>query len=76
MTVVWNPWVAKAKALADFGDAEWTQMVCIETCNVSDFAVELRPVSSTRCRRSSALPIYDLAGTSPATADAQAGREP
>jgi glucose-6-phosphate 1-epimerase len=42
-TVVWNPWVDKAKALADFGDAEWTQMVCIETSNVSDFAVELAP---------------------------------
>jgi glucose-6-phosphate 1-epimerase len=42
-TVVWNPWVEKAKALADFGAAEWTQMLCIETCNVSDFAVELAP---------------------------------
>jgi glucose-6-phosphate 1-epimerase len=42
-TVVWNPWVEKAKALSDFGDAEWMQMVCIETSNVSDFAVELAP---------------------------------
>jgi glucose-6-phosphate 1-epimerase len=42
-TVVWNPWIAKAKALPDFGDAEWLQMLCIETCNVADFAVELAP---------------------------------
>jgi len=32
-TVVWNPWSAKAAALADFGDDEWTSMVCIETAN-------------------------------------------
>jgi glucose-6-phosphate 1-epimerase len=42
-TVVWNPWVAKAKAMADFGDAEWTQMICIEACNVGDAAVEVAP---------------------------------
>jgi len=42
-TVVWNPWVEKAKAMSDFGDAEWEQMVCIETSNVSDFSVELAP---------------------------------
>jgi glucose-6-phosphate 1-epimerase len=42
-TVIWNPWVEKAKALSDFGDGEWMQMVCIETSNVADFAVELAP---------------------------------
>ena len=42
-TVVWNPWTEKAKALADFGDAEWKQMICIETSNVADFAVDLAP---------------------------------
>ncbi len=40
-TVVWNPWIAKAKAMADFGDDEWPTMLCIETCNVADFAVTL-----------------------------------
>jgi glucose-6-phosphate 1-epimerase len=40
-TVVWNPWIEKAKAFTDFGDAEWRQMVCVETCNVADAAVEL-----------------------------------
>ena len=42
-TVVWNPWALKAKALSDFGAAEWMRMICIETSNVSDFAVELAP---------------------------------
>jgi glucose-6-phosphate 1-epimerase len=28
--VVWNPWVAKAAAMADYGDDEWQDMVCIE----------------------------------------------
>jgi glucose-6-phosphate 1-epimerase len=42
-TVVWNPWVQKAHALSDFADDEWRQMICIETSNVSDFAVELAP---------------------------------
>jgi D-hexose-6-phosphate mutarotase len=32
-TVVWNPWIAKAKAMPDFGDDEWTGMVCVETAN-------------------------------------------
>jgi glucose-6-phosphate 1-epimerase len=42
-TVVWNPWVEKAKAMSDFGAGEWTEMVCVETSNVSDFAVKLAP---------------------------------
>jgi D-hexose-6-phosphate mutarotase len=43
-TVVWNPWIAKAKAMADFGDDEWQTMVCVETCNVNAHAVTLAPV--------------------------------
>ena len=42
-TVVWDPWVQKARSLSDFGDDEWMQMICIETSNVSDFAVDLAP---------------------------------
>jgi glucose-6-phosphate 1-epimerase len=40
-TVVWNPWVKKAQTLPDLGDDEWRRMVCIETCNVRKFAVDL-----------------------------------
>jgi D-hexose-6-phosphate mutarotase len=32
-TVVWNPWVEKAKSMADFGDDEWPAMLCIEAAN-------------------------------------------
>ncbi len=42
-TVVWNPWIDKAKAMSDFGDDEWKQMVCVEVSNVADFAVEIAP---------------------------------
>src|SRR6266550_1376747 len=42
-TVVWNPWVQKAHSLSDFGDDEWMQMICIETSNVADLAVDLAP---------------------------------
>lgn len=42
-TVVWNPWAEKAKAMSDFGDHEWKQMVCIETANVGKFSIPLAP---------------------------------
>ncbi|WP_085246816.1 D-hexose-6-phosphate mutarotase [Gilliamella mensalis] len=28
--VTWNPWINKAKAMADFGDDEYKSMVCVE----------------------------------------------
>jgi glucose-6-phosphate 1-epimerase len=42
-TVVWNPWIAKAAAMADFGDDEWPEMLCIETANAASNAVTLAP---------------------------------
>jgi glucose-6-phosphate 1-epimerase len=45
-TVVWNPWVDKAAKMSDFGDAEWTSMVCVETSNVQDSAVTVDPGES------------------------------
>lgn len=47
-TVVWNPWVHKARALPDFGDDEWRHMICIETSNVADCAIELAPGATHR----------------------------
>jgi len=42
-TVVWNPWADKAKEMADLGENEWTQMLCIETSNALGYAVEVTP---------------------------------
>lgn len=45
-TVVWNPWIDKAKALSDFGDDEWPTMLCIETANAADNALRIAPGNS------------------------------
>jgi D-hexose-6-phosphate mutarotase len=42
-TVVWNPWIAKAKAMSDFGDEEYQQMVCVESGNVAVNEITLLP---------------------------------
>lgn len=44
-TVLWNPWVDKAKRMADFGDDEWPGMLCIEAANTSPHAIQLAPQS-------------------------------
>jgi glucose-6-phosphate 1-epimerase len=49
-TVVWNPWIEKARALSDFGDDEWKQMVCIEASNVGADAVTLDPGQQHRMK--------------------------
>ncbi|XP_076369947.1 uncharacterized protein LOC143256507 [Tachypleus tridentatus] len=35
-TVIWNPWKEKAKAMSDFGDEEYLNMICVEAGYVSD----------------------------------------
>jgi glucose-6-phosphate 1-epimerase len=42
-TVIWNPWADKGKAMSDLGRDQWTQMLCIETSNVGESAVQLAP---------------------------------
>jgi D-hexose-6-phosphate mutarotase len=46
-TVVWNPWIAKSQRMPDFGDNEYPQMVCVESGNVKENAVVLRPGESS-----------------------------
>jgi glucose-6-phosphate 1-epimerase len=45
-TVVWNPWVEKARKMPDFGDDEWPGMVCIETANALSNAVTIPPMGT------------------------------
>jgi glucose-6-phosphate 1-epimerase len=40
-TVVWNPWIAKAAALADMAPDEWQGMICVESANVGENGVTL-----------------------------------
>jgi glucose-6-phosphate 1-epimerase len=49
-TVVWNPWKQKAQAMSHLGDNEWTEMICLETSNVCDFAVVLAPGQQQRMK--------------------------
>lgn len=49
-TVVWNPWIAKAKAMPDFGDEEWPKMICVETANVGDGSIRLEPAQTHRMK--------------------------
>lgn len=44
--IVWNPWIDKARRLSQFADDAWQRMLCIETANVLDDAVELAPGKS------------------------------
>lgn len=41
--VVWNPWIDKARAMSDFGDDEYTRMLCLEPANTDGDAVTLAP---------------------------------
>jgi D-hexose-6-phosphate mutarotase len=49
-TVVWNPWLEKARALSDLADDEWTQMICVETSNVGPHAITLKAGESHAMR--------------------------
>jgi glucose-6-phosphate 1-epimerase len=40
-TVLWNPWIEKAAAMADLGDPAWRGMVCLETGNIADNEMRL-----------------------------------
>ena len=47
-TVVWNPWVERARAFADFGADEYRRMICIEVGNALDNVVTIQPGSVHR----------------------------
>jgi glucose-6-phosphate 1-epimerase len=41
--VVWNPWIAKSRAMADFGDDEYKSMLCVEPVCTADTSFTLEP---------------------------------
>lgn len=47
-TVVWNPWIAKAQQMPDFGNDEYQRMVCVESGNVSSNQITLPPRQSSK----------------------------
>jgi glucose-6-phosphate 1-epimerase len=49
-TVVWNPWIAKAKAMADFGDSEYQRMVCVESGNCAENVIQLAVGQESRLK--------------------------
>jgi glucose-6-phosphate 1-epimerase len=40
--VVWNPWEKKSKSMADIGDEEYKQMVCVDGAAIEK-PVTLKP---------------------------------
>jgi D-hexose-6-phosphate mutarotase len=46
-TVVWNPWIAKARRMPDFGDEEYARMICVESGNVASNSISLAPGGSS-----------------------------
>jgi glucose-6-phosphate 1-epimerase len=46
-TVVWNPWIAKARQMPDFGDEEYERMICVESGNVASNTITLPPGGSS-----------------------------
>jgi D-hexose-6-phosphate mutarotase len=57
-TVLWNPWIAKSKAMADFGDEEYHGMVCVESGNVGGNSIVLAPgKSATLTAKLSSVPL-------------------
>jgi D-hexose-6-phosphate mutarotase len=46
-TVLWNPWVARSQQMADFGNGEYKQMLCVESGNVANNKLQLEPGKSS-----------------------------
>eukprot|EP01013_Petalomonas_cantuscygni_P036856 TRINITY_DN67574_c0_g1_i1.p1 TRINITY_DN67574_c0_g1~~TRINITY_DN67574_c0_g1_i1.p1 ORF type:complete len:466 (+),score=65.25 TRINITY_DN67574_c0_g1_i1:109-1506(+) len=47
--VLWNPWIARARAIADLGDVDYTRFLCLEPASAAT-QIELRPGAVWRGR--------------------------
>ncbi|KAK1320927.1 hypothetical protein QJS10_CPA03g00862 [Acorus calamus] len=48
--VVWNPWAKKAKAIPDFGDDDYTRMLCVDSA-VVEMPIVLKPYEEWKGRQ-------------------------
>jgi glucose-6-phosphate 1-epimerase len=46
-TVVWNPWIERARQMSDLGDEDYKKMICVESGNVGEHKVTLAPGKSS-----------------------------
>jgi glucose-6-phosphate 1-epimerase len=46
--VVWNPGIEQSRQMGDFGDEEYLGMLCVETANAADDAVQIEAGASHR----------------------------
>ncbi|HEY6347328.1 MAG TPA: hypothetical protein VIY49_38055 [Bryobacteraceae bacterium] len=51
-TVIWNPWIDKAKGMSDMAPDEWPEMICVETANAADNALRLSAGGSHKLKTS------------------------
>jgi glucose-6-phosphate 1-epimerase len=58
-TVLWNPWLEKSKTMSDMGENEWQQMLCIETANAADNAINLEAGATHRMSVSISAESFD-----------------
>jgi glucose-6-phosphate 1-epimerase len=42
-TVLWNPWIDKTASMSDMAAESSQEMICIETANAADNAIQLAP---------------------------------
>jgi glucose-6-phosphate 1-epimerase len=54
-TVVWNPWIERARAVPDLADDDYLRFVCVEAVNTLGDSVTLRPGERHRLRTTLAV---------------------